>query len=106
MAQPLIRMPSHAKPGEVIEIRALFAHPMETGFRLDATGNKIPRDIVNRFECRYDGEPVFRADLYPAIAANPYIVFHTVAVQTGELIFEWRDDSGKLARAAVKLTVA
>ena len=105
MAQPLIRMPSTAKPGEIVEIRTLAAHPMETGFRLDATGKRIPRDIVNRFECRYDGELVFRADLFPAIAANPYIVFHTVAVKTGELAFEWREDGGAVQRETVKLTV-
>lgn len=106
MAQPLIRMPTQAKAGDVIEIRTLVAHPMETGFRLDATGKKIPRDIVNRFECRYDGERVFRADLFPAIAANPYIVFHTVAVKTGDLAFEWRADDGSIQREIVKLTVA
>ena len=69
----LINMPKTARRGEVIEIRVTIGHPMETGYRPGADGKRLPRDIIQRFSCRYDGETVFAADLYPAISANPNI---------------------------------
>ena len=94
MARALIHMPSSAMRGAVIEIRAVIAHPMETGYRPGADGRVLPRDIIRRFACRYNGETVFSAELHPAISANPYIAFHTVATESGTLEFEWQGDNG------------
>ena len=94
MARTLITMPGSAKRGEVIEIRTLIAHPMETGFRAGEDGKVVPRDIVRRFSCRYNGEPVFAAELFSAIAANPYLAFSTVATDSGSLSFSWEGDNG------------
>jgi sulfur-oxidizing protein SoxZ len=95
MARVLINLPGRAKRGEIVEVKTLIQHPMETGYRLDGTGAKIPRNIVNRFVCTYNGEEVFRAELFPAIAANPFITFSTIATESGELTFSWTDDSGQ-----------
>ena len=95
MARVLINLPAWARRGEVIEIKTLIAHPMETGYRAGPTGAAIPRDIINRFTCAYNGEEVFRAELYPAIAANPFIAFFTVATESGEITFSWTDDHGE-----------
>jgi sulfur-oxidizing protein SoxZ len=95
MARVLINLPARAKRGELIEIKTLIAHPMETGYRLGPTGGAIPRDIINRFTCTYNGEEVFRAELFPAIAANPFIAFSTLATESGELVFRWTDDEGQ-----------
>ena len=94
MARALIHMPETARRGEVIEIRALIGHPMETGYRPGADGQVLPRNILRQFTCRYDGELVFSAQLYPAISANPYIAFHTVATVSGTLEFTWEGDNG------------
>lgn len=93
MARALIHMPATANRGDVIEIRALIGHVMETGFRPGADGKVVARDIIRRFICRYDGETVFSAELHPAIAANPYIAFHTVATNSGTLEFTWEGDN-------------
>jgi sulfur-oxidizing protein SoxZ len=93
-ARTLIQLPATAPRGQVIEVRVLIAHPMETGFRPGADGRVLPRDIVRRFTCRYNGETVFSADLFPAIAANPYLAFHTLATDSGTLEFEWQGDNG------------
>ena len=77
MARVLINVPAQAKRGEIIEIKTLIPHPMETGFRLDNIGEPIPRDIITLFVCTYNGEEIFRAELFPAIAANPFIAFFT-----------------------------
>jgi sulfur-oxidizing protein SoxZ len=95
MARVLINLPARAKRGEIIEIKTLIAHPMETGYRLGATGDAIPRDIINRFSCTYNGAEVFRAELFPAIAANPFISFCTLATESGDLVFSWTSDDGQ-----------
>jgi sulfur-oxidizing protein SoxZ len=94
MARTLITMPKTAKRGEVIEIRALIAHVMETGFRSGSDGKQVPRDIIRRFTCRYNGEVIFEAETFPSIAANPYFAFHTVATESGVLEFAWEGDHG------------
>jgi sulfur-oxidizing protein SoxZ len=105
MARTLITAPTTAKKGEVIELRTLIAHVMETGFRPDANGAIKPRDLITHFSCRYNGELVFSAELYPAVAANPYIVFTTVAVESGTLSFEWTGDNGFQQAESVTITV-
>ena len=105
MARVLINLPVRAKRGEVIEIKTLIAHPMETGYRVGPTGTAIPRDIINRFLCTYNGTEVFRAELFPTIAANPFIAFFTVATESGELAFSWTDDRGEVQTEVRQITV-
>ena len=94
MARAVVTMPTRAKRGEIVEIKTLAAHTMETGFRRTQTGELIPRDIIRRFTCTYNGVEVFRVDLHPAIAANPLIAFTTVATESGMLSFQWVGDNG------------
>jgi sulfur-oxidizing protein SoxZ len=94
MASALINVPPRARRGEIIEIKTLITHTMETGFRRTQVGALIPRDIISRFACTYNGTEIFRADLHPAISANPFIVFSTIAVESGTLEFHWTGDNG------------
>jgi sulfur-oxidizing protein SoxZ len=105
MARVLINLPPRAKRGEIIEIKTLIAHPMETGYRLDTTGTAIPRDIISRFVCTYNGDEIFRAELFPAIAANPFIAFFTTATESGELAFIWTGDHGQTQTEIRQITV-
>ena len=89
-----IQMPKEAKRGELLRIRILILHPMETGFRLDTDMKKVPKNAIRSFVCRYNGAEVFRAELSPGIAANPLLQFATVAEASGELEFSWVDDAG------------
>lgn len=95
MLKTRIAVPARVAAGEVITIKTLVSHPMETGFRRDALGSPIPRNILTEFECRLDGERVFRADLHPAVAANPYLAFRLRATRSGTLRFSWRDQHGE-----------
>ena len=94
MATALINVPARARRGEIIEIKTLISHTMETGFRRTQLGAPIPRDIIRRLVCTYNGAEVFRAELHPAISANPFIVFSTIAVESGTLEFQWTGDNG------------
>jgi sulfur-oxidizing protein SoxZ len=106
MARALISCPKTAKKGEIIEIKTLISHVMETGYRPDAGGRVVPRDILRRFTCRYGEDEVFSADLYPATAANPFISFSTVATQSGTLTFTWEGDNGFSQTETVTIAVS
>jgi sulfur-oxidizing protein SoxZ len=106
MARTLINVPAKAKRGEVITIKTLISHVMETGFRHDNVGVRIPRDIITTFVCTYNGEEIFRATLHPAIAANPFITFHTAATESGTIAFKWTGDNGFSVTQSAKITVA
>lgn len=105
MARALINVPKTAKRGQTIEIKTLISHVMETGFRRNHDGETIPRDIITDFVCTYNGEQIFRADLYPAVAANPFITFFTVATESGTFAFEWNGDNGFHETASAEITV-
>lgn len=105
MASALINVPRLARRGEVIEIKALVAHVMETGYRRNQSGQLIPRDILRRFVCTYNGEEIFRADLHPGVATNPFFAFTTVATASGSIDFSWTGDHGFSHRESVGITV-
>lgn len=101
----IVTVPKQAKRGEVIEIKTLAQHTMETGFRRTQYGVEIPRDIIRTFVCTYNGAEVFRMELHPAIAANPFIAFTTVATESGTLEFKWSGDNGYAVTEAARITV-
>ena len=106
MARTLLRVPTTAKRGEVVEIRTLIAHPMETGYRPGPDGVLQARDIIRRFTCLYNNRPVFAAELHPAIAANPYVTFMLRVDDSGILVFTWEGDHGFTQTETRALTVA
>ncbi|MDB5518571.1 MAG: soxZ [Tardiphaga sp.] len=105
MAASLINVPAKAKRGEIVEIKALTSHIMETGFRHTESGEVVPRNIITSFACLYNGVEIFRADLFPAIAANPFISFSTVAMDSGTFEFRWIGDRGFSETASAQITV-
>jgi sulfur-oxidizing protein SoxZ len=105
MARALINVPKTARKGDVIEIKAMISHPMDTGYRQGPNGTQIPLQIINRFVCTYGGEEIFSADLFPAVSANPFIAFSTVATASGILTFAWTDDTGDTQTASAEIVV-
>ena len=105
MARALINVPQKAKSGQVIEIKTLISHVMETGYRHSNTGVVVPRDIITSFSCKYNGEEIFAATFYPAIAANPFVTFHTTATESGTLAFTWQGDNGFEVTEEAKIAV-
>ncbi|MBL8567282.1 MAG: thiosulfate oxidation carrier complex protein SoxZ [Hyphomicrobiaceae bacterium] len=103
--QPRIRIPSQIRMGEVIEVKTLVTHEMESGQRRDSNGALVPRRIINRLTCSYNGRPVFEAALEPAVSANPYIAFFLRATESGTLDFAWTDDDGTVYRAKQSIKV-
>jgi sulfur-oxidizing protein SoxZ len=105
MTRALVNVPKTAARGEIIDIRAMIAHVMETGYREGPNGVTIPRNIIKRFVCKYGGEEIFSAELFPAIAANPFVTFSTVATESGTITFEWTDDKGEMQTVSAEIAV-
>jgi sulfur-oxidizing protein SoxZ len=104
--KPRLKLPKEAKKGEIIEIKTLMPHIMESGQRKDKDGKTIPRKIINKFVCTFNGKPVFTADLDPAVAANPYLQFTAKVEESGTFKFSWTDDDGSVITAEETITVA
>jgi len=96
---------TQAKKGEIVEVKALVQHIMESGQRKDGKGNPIPRKILNKFTCTVNGKEVFSVDFEPAIAANPYIQFKFRATESGPVVLTWTDDDGSKIVGEEKITV-
>ncbi len=103
--KPRIKMPKEAKRGSVIEIKTLVPHSMESGQRRDQNGAIVPRKIINRFSCTFNGKLMFGCELEPAVAANPYLQFSVRAEASGVFAFAWTDDDGTTIRAEENITV-
>lgn len=105
-SQPRVRVPAQAKAGDVIEIKTLISHEMESGQRKDNEGKPIPRRIINAFEASFNGTPFFSATWFPSISANPYQSFFFKAAESGQFKFTWKDDDGSTYEHVAELTVA
>ena len=101
-----VTVPANAKKGDIIEIRAIAQHDMESGFRYTESGKLIPRDIIRVFTCSYNELEVFKADFYPGIGANPLLIFTAIATESGTLEFKWTGDDGYEAVNQARITVS
>lgn len=105
--KPRIKVePEGAKAGDILTVKTLVSHVMETGQRKDKDGKAIPRDIINTFAASLAGKEVFKVTLHPGISANPYISFNMRHPGTGELELTWVDDAGVKIIEKVMLTSA
>ncbi len=104
--KPRVKVPRKAAAGEVVTIKTLISHPMESGQRKDSkTGELIPRQIINRFTARFNGQEVIAVDLEPAVSANPYFEFEMTVPEAGTLDFEWVDDDGTVYTESEEIKV-
>lgn len=103
--KPRVKLPKSASAGEVITIKTLISHEMESGQRKDADGKVIPQQIINKFTCEFNGAPVFTCDIDPAISANPYFEFNAKVAESGTFKFAWVDDNGSVYEDEQKIEV-
>ena len=104
--KPRVRIPSTASAGEVVTLKTLISHPMESGQRKDSAGNTIPRSIINRFVCEFNGTMVIDVKMEPAISTNPYFEFEAIVPESGEFKFTWYDDDGSVYEESGEVTVS
>jgi sulfur-oxidizing protein SoxZ len=94
--KPRVKVPKTAEAGEVITIKTLISHKMESGQRKDKEGNVIPRSIIHRFTCEFNGESVIDVAMEPSISTNPYFEFEAKVPESGDFKFTWYDDDGSV----------
>jgi len=104
--KPRVKVPKTAAAGEAVVIKTLISHPMESGQRKDADGNAIPRSIINRFTCEFNGENVIDVTMEPAIATNPFFEFEAVVNAAGDFKFTWYDDDGSVYEDVQSIVIA
>ena len=103
--KPRVKVPKTAAAGEAVTIKTLISHKMESGQRKDDAGNPIPRSIINRFTCDFNGENVIDVTLEPAISTNPFFEFEATVPEAGEFKFTWYDDDGSVYETAKKIAI-
>ena len=103
--KPRVKVPKTAAAGDVITIKTLISHPMESGQRKDKEGNLIPRSIINRFVVEFNGQNVIDVTLEPAISTNPYFEFEATVPEAGEFTFTWYDDDGDVYTTSKSIAI-
>ncbi|KUJ76158.1 thiosulfate oxidation carrier complex protein SoxZ [Ruegeria marisrubri] len=104
--KPRVKVPKSAAAGEAVTIKTLISHKMESGQRKDKEGNVIPRSIINRFTCEFNGQMVLDVTMEPAISTNPYFQFEATVPEAGEFAFTWYDDDGSVYEEKKAIKVA
>jgi sulfur-oxidizing protein SoxZ len=101
-----IRVPSSVKAGEVVRVRVLLIHPMETVERRD--GKPVDRHyhFVNRMVVSYLGREVLLADITQSVSENPVFSFAVRATEPGPLKVTFQDTQGGKYEATTDLKVA
>ncbi len=100
-----VQVPAQSRRGDIIPVRIAIQHSMETGYRPDNFGRRIAKNVINTLTCRYNGVEVFRAEMGSGVSANPQLQFYIRAENSGELVFDWVDDSGQRGNERVAITV-
>lgn len=103
---PRVRVPRSAAAGDTITIKSMISHPMESGQRKDSDGNPIPRSIINRFTCAFNGQSVIEVALEPAISTNPFFEFEALVPEAGTFEFTWYDDDGSVYTESKDIALA
>lgn len=103
--KPRVKVPKKAAVGDVVEIKTLISHDMESGQRKDKAGEIIPRKIINHFSASFGGEEVISVDIDPAVSANPYFSFFMKVPAAGDLQFKWVDDDGSVYETSKSIAI-
>ncbi|MDG1282491.1 MAG: thiosulfate oxidation carrier complex protein SoxZ [Pseudorhodobacter sp.] len=104
--KPRVKVPKSAKAGEAVVLKTLISHPMESGQRKNSKGEVIPRSIINRFTCDFNGKNVIDVAMDPAISTNPYFEFEAMVNEAGEFKFTWYDDDGSVYEDSKSIEIA
>jgi sulfur-oxidizing protein SoxZ len=94
MALARLLVPERVAIGDVITVRLLIQHNMETGYRQDMDGRVITRNVIRLVRCKLGSIEVFVAEPSSGISANPYFEFTVRVAQAGDWLVQWQDDAG------------
>ncbi|MEM9577895.1 MAG: thiosulfate oxidation carrier complex protein SoxZ [Pseudomonadota bacterium] len=101
-----VKLPKTVKPGEVVTVKTLITHKMESGHRRGDTGDLIPRSIINRFTADFNGQNIIDIAMEPSISTNPFFQFDAVVPEAGRFDFAWYDEDGSVYTDSKEIAIA
>lgn len=94
------------KPGATVEARWSAAHPMDSGFRVDDSGQKIPRNIIHTVKVLLNDALILEAELGTAMTSPVYLAFPIKVPAGGGVVrVLWLDDAGQAGETVQRLAV-
>jgi sulfur-oxidizing protein SoxZ len=94
------------KAGATIEARWSAAHPMDSGFRVNDVGQKIPRNIIHTVKVLLNAQLILEADLGTAMTSPVYLAFPLQVPAAGGVVrVLWFDDAGQSGETVQRLVV-
>lgn len=103
--KPKVKVPKTAAVGEVVTIKTLINHPMESGQRKDGDGNKIPRMVIHTFEATFGGKQIVTFHPEGAVSQNLFLEFTMKVPQAGDVNFKWTDDEGSIFEKSASIAI-
>lgn len=99
-------LPLRVAAGDVVMVRLLIQHAMETGYRQDMNGRVIPRNVLRWVRCELGGAEVFSAEPSSGISANPLFEFPVRVGASAAWRVTWADDAGEQGELRQFMTVS
>lgn len=81
--------------GDVVEVKVLMSHIMETGQRKNQAGEPIPAHFIQTVSATCNDRTVLSAQWGPAVSANPFLSFKFKGGKKGDKVkVSWVDNKG------------
>jgi sulfur-oxidizing protein SoxZ len=84
--------------GDLVNVKMLLKHPMETGRRKDKAGNTIAAKHITEVTAIYNNQQVFHAEFGTSISKNPFISFLFKGEVGKNIAIDWKDNTGETER--------
>lgn len=82
--------------GDVLDVKALLRHEMETGQRVDkATGEKVPAKYIQDISVSVNGTPAAVGNFSAAVSRNPYLNVKVPGKKGDTVAITWKDNTGE-----------
>ncbi|RJF91773.1 thiosulfate oxidation carrier complex protein SoxZ [Noviherbaspirillum saxi] len=81
--------------GDVVEVKALIRHDMETGQRKDSSGKAIPPHFIQTLTAKCNDKLVLDAQMGTSISKDPFLSFKFKGGAKGDKVtITWTDNKG------------
>ena len=81
--------------GDMVEVKILMRHDMETGQRKDAAGAVIPAHYIKNLVAKHKDKIVFDANFGPSVSKDPFLSFKFKGGAAGDKVtVSWVDTAG------------
>ena len=72
--------------GDVVDVKVLIQHPMDTGLMKDKTGKLIPAHFIDQVVATLNGKTVIDSQWGVGIAQNPFLGFRIKGGKPGDKV--------------------